>query len=89
MNQHFIENFLATGIAAQIWTCYCLNQTLVPTNRDGSCIENIKSKEYHVIFLDFFFPDIVPTDIHQRTPIFLGSAGDVQDIIDLYKKHNL
>ncbi|XP_047477618.1 fructose-1,6-bisphosphatase 1-like isoform X2 [Penaeus chinensis] len=33
--------------------------------------------------------DIVPTDIHQRTPIFLGSTGDVQEIIDLYKKHNL
>ncbi|XP_045122174.1 fructose-1,6-bisphosphatase 1-like [Portunus trituberculatus] len=33
--------------------------------------------------------DIMPTDIHQRTPIFLGSAGDVQDIIDLYKKHGL
>lgn len=33
--------------------------------------------------------DIVPTDIHQRTPIFLGSSGDVQDIIDLYKKHGL
>lgn len=33
--------------------------------------------------------DIVPTDIHQRTPIFLGSAGDVQEIIDLYTKHNL
>ncbi|XP_063609563.1 fructose-1,6-bisphosphatase 1-like isoform X2 [Penaeus indicus] len=33
--------------------------------------------------------DIVPTDIHQRTPIFLGSSGDVQEIIDLYKKHNL
>ena len=36
-----------------------------------------------------FFPDIVPTDIHQRTPVFLGSSGDVQDIIDLYKKHGL
>ncbi|XP_042238819.1 fructose-1,6-bisphosphatase 1-like isoform X2 [Homarus americanus] len=33
--------------------------------------------------------DVVPTDIHQRIPIFLGSAGDVQEIIDLYKKHNL
>lgn len=33
--------------------------------------------------------DIVPTDIHQRTPIFLGSADDVQEIIDLYTKHNL
>lgn len=33
--------------------------------------------------------DIVPTDIHQRTPIFLGSSGDVQEIIDLYVKHKL
>lgn len=33
--------------------------------------------------------DLVPTEIHQRCPIFLGSAGDVQDIIDLYKKHGL
>lgn len=33
--------------------------------------------------------DIVPTDIHQRTPIILGSSGDVQEVIDLYKKHNL
>jgi len=33
--------------------------------------------------------DVVPTDIHQRVPIFLGSSGDVQEIIDLYKKHNL
>lgn len=30
--------------------------------------------------------DIVPTSIHQRTPIFLGSKEDVQEIIDLYKK---
>ncbi|KAG0717500.1 Fructose-1,6-bisphosphatase 1 [Chionoecetes opilio] len=33
--------------------------------------------------------DIQPTDIHQRVPIFLGSSGDVQDVIDLYKKHGL
>lgn len=31
--------------------------------------------------------DVVPTDIHQRVPIFLGSKDDVQDVIDLYKKH--
>jgi len=31
--------------------------------------------------------DVVPQKIHQRVPIFLGSKGDVQDIIDLYKKH--
>lgn len=29
--------------------------------------------------------DIVPTAIHQRSPIFLGSKEDVQDIIDGYK----
>lgn len=33
--------------------------------------------------------DIMPTDIHQRTPVILGSSGDVQEVIDLYKKHNL
>ncbi|KAK4327966.1 hypothetical protein Pmani_001582 [Petrolisthes manimaculis] len=33
--------------------------------------------------------DIAPTDIHQRTPIILGSSSDVQEVIDLYKKHNL
>lgn len=33
--------------------------------------------------------DIIPTDIHQRTPVFLGSSGDVQEIIDLYQKHHL
>lgn len=30
--------------------------------------------------------DIVPESIHQRTPIFLGSKEDVEDIINLYKK---
>jgi len=33
--------------------------------------------------------DIVPKDIHERSPIFLGSKDDVQDILDLYQKHNL
>merc|ERR1712002_985413 len=33
--------------------------------------------------------DVQPTDIHQRTPIFLGSSLDVQEIIDLYQKHTL
>lgn len=33
--------------------------------------------------------DLVPSKIHERCPIFLGSAGDVQDIVDLYKKHGL
>jgi len=31
--------------------------------------------------------DLVPTDIHERSPIFLGSRGDVQEVLDLYKKH--
>ncbi|XP_064087209.1 fructose-1,6-bisphosphatase 1-like [Macrobrachium nipponense] len=33
--------------------------------------------------------DIQPTEIHQRTPVILGSPADVQEMIDLYKKHNL
>lgn len=32
--------------------------------------------------------DILPTSIHQRVPIFIGSKDDVQDVIDLYKKHS-
>lgn len=32
--------------------------------------------------------DVVPTKIHQRVPVFMGSKDDVQDIVDLYKKHN-
>lgn len=32
--------------------------------------------------------DIQPTSIHQRSPIFLGSTDDVQDVIELYKKHS-
>ncbi|KAH3836298.1 fructose-1,6-bisphosphatase 1-like [Dreissena polymorpha] len=31
--------------------------------------------------------DIVPTDIHQRCPCYLGSRDDVQDVIDTYKKY--
>ncbi|KAG1674528.1 Fructose-1,6-bisphosphatase 1 [Nymphon striatum] len=31
--------------------------------------------------------DIVPTKIHQRSPIFLGSKEDVQDVLDIIKKH--
>jgi len=31
--------------------------------------------------------DIVPTAIHQRSPIFLGSREDVEDIEKLYVKH--
>ncbi|XP_055347506.1 fructose-1,6-bisphosphatase 1-like [Paramacrobiotus metropolitanus] len=32
--------------------------------------------------------DVQPTGIHQRTPIFLGSKLDVQEVLDLYKKHS-
>ncbi|XP_052795744.1 fructose-1,6-bisphosphatase 1-like [Mya arenaria] len=31
--------------------------------------------------------DIQPTDIHERAPVYLGSKDDVQDVIDMYKKH--
>ena len=31
--------------------------------------------------------DIVPKDIHERAPIFLGSKEDVQEVIDIYKKN--
>lgn len=33
--------------------------------------------------------DIQPENIHQRSPIYLGSKDDVQDVLALYKKHNL
>lgn len=29
--------------------------------------------------------DLVPTDIHQRVPIFIGSADDIQDLVDLLR----
>jgi fructose-1,6-bisphosphatase I len=29
--------------------------------------------------------DIQPTGIHQRTPVFLGSKSDVEDLIKCYK----
>jgi fructose-1,6-bisphosphatase I len=32
--------------------------------------------------------DIIPTEAHQRCPIFLGSADDVQEIEDMYKLTN-
>jgi fructose-1,6-bisphosphatase I len=32
--------------------------------------------------------DIVPTDIHQKAPVFIGSKLDVQDVIELYNKHS-
>lgn len=31
--------------------------------------------------------DVNPTDIHQRLPIVLGSPDDVQEYIDIFKKH--
>ena len=31
--------------------------------------------------------DVVPTSIHQRVPIFIGSKEDVQEVIELYKIH--
>ncbi|XP_059486489.1 fructose-1,6-bisphosphatase 1 [Neocloeon triangulifer] len=33
--------------------------------------------------------DIVPDSIHQRAPIFLGSKDDVQDVLDIIKKHSV
>ncbi|XP_040844807.1 fructose-1,6-bisphosphatase 1 [Ochotona curzoniae] len=31
--------------------------------------------------------DIVPTDIHQRAPVILGSPDDVKEFLEIYKKH--
>ena len=31
--------------------------------------------------------DIQPESIHQRSPIFIGSKEDVQDVIEIFKKH--
>lgn len=31
--------------------------------------------------------DIVPEDIHQRSPIFLGSRDDVEDVLSVIRKH--
>lgn len=31
--------------------------------------------------------DIQPTSIHERTPIFLGSEEDVNEILHIIKKH--
>lgn len=33
--------------------------------------------------------EIQPTKIHERCPVFLGSSAEVNEIIELYKKHNL
>ena len=32
--------------------------------------------------------DVQPTQIHQRVPIFLGSKTEVEEVIELYKKHS-
>lgn len=32
--------------------------------------------------------DLVPTDIHQRCPVFMGSREDVEDVVELFKKHS-
>ena len=31
--------------------------------------------------------DVIPTKIHQRCPIVLGSRADVEDLEQLYAKH--
>jgi fructose-1,6-bisphosphatase I len=31
--------------------------------------------------------DVQPTGIHQRVPLFIGSRTEVEEIIELYKKH--
>lgn len=33
--------------------------------------------------------EVQPKDIHERCPVFLGSADEVNEVIALYKKHNL
>ncbi|XP_074651752.1 fructose-1,6-bisphosphatase 1-like isoform X2 [Tubulanus polymorphus] len=33
--------------------------------------------------------DVIPESIHQRVPIFLGSKDDVEDVKQLYEKHNV
>lgn len=32
--------------------------------------------------------DIVPTNIHQRVPFFVGSKEDVQDVLECFKRHD-
>ena len=32
--------------------------------------------------------DIVPKDIHERSPIYLGSKEDVEEVIEIYKKNS-
>lgn len=31
--------------------------------------------------------DIVPTEIHQKAPVIMGSSEDVREFLDIYKKH--
>lgn len=31
--------------------------------------------------------DVIPTSIHERCPVFLGSKDDVNDLIKFYEKH--
>lgn len=31
--------------------------------------------------------DIVPENIHERSPIFLGSKEDVEDVLAVFRKH--
>jgi len=31
--------------------------------------------------------DVLPASLHERSPIFLGSKDDVQDVVDLIQKH--
>jgi len=33
--------------------------------------------------------DVQPSSIHERCPVFLGSSTEVNEIIELYKKHNI
>lgn len=33
--------------------------------------------------------DVEPTSIHQRVPFFIGSKTEVEEVIELYKKHGL
>lgn len=32
--------------------------------------------------------DIMPENIHQRSPIFLGSKEDVEDVLELIRKNS-
>lgn len=32
--------------------------------------------------------DVQPTAVHQRVPFFIGSKNDVEEVIEIYKKHS-